>query len=159
MLQNLNARVHNCLARAEEYGQRAKIEADPELARDYLEMERGWLTLARSYQFGESLSDFIAAAPKPGGLDEELHKISTLLIQEGSLDALYDRILNAAIVLMSSDMASMQLVDPERNQLRLLAWKGFHPQSAAFWEWVHFHSGTTCGLALSAGGRVVGARH
>jgi GAF domain-containing protein len=56
---------------------------------------------------------------------------------------------------MSSDMASMELLDPERNQLRLLAWKGFHPQSAAVWEWVHFHSTTTFGLALSAGCRVV----
>ncbi len=28
-------------------------------------MERGWLTLARSYQFGESLGDFIATSPKP----------------------------------------------------------------------------------------------
>jgi len=28
---------------------------------------------------------------------------------------------------MWSDMASMQLLDPERHQLRLLAWKGFHP--------------------------------
>jgi PAS domain S-box-containing protein len=56
---------------------------------------------------------------------------------------------------MSSDMASIQLLDPERNQLRLLAWKGFHPQSAIFWEWVHLDSVCACGLALSAGCRVV----
>ena len=85
----------------------------------------------------------------------QLHEISTLLIQEGNLDALYHRILDAAMVVMSSDMASMQLLDPERKQLQLLAWKGFHPQSAAFWEWVHFHSTTTCGLASSAGCPVV----
>ena len=90
-----------------------------------------------------------------GNLDEQLHEISTLLIQEGNLDALYHRILKAATVVMSSDMASMQLLHPERNQLQLLAWKGFHPQSAAFWEWVNFHSTTTCGLALSAKCRVV----
>ena len=90
-----------------------------------------------------------------GNIDEQLHEISTLLIQEGNLDALYHRILDAAMVVMSSDMASMQLLDPERKQLRLLTWKGFHPQSAAFWERVHFHSTTTCGLASSAGCRVV----
>jgi hypothetical protein len=61
------------------------------------------------------------------GPDDALHEISTLLIQEGNLDPLYSRILDAAMRLMSSDMASMQLLDPERNQLRLLAWKGFHP--------------------------------
>jgi PAS domain S-box-containing protein len=86
---------------------------------------------------------------------EQLHKISTLLTPEGSLDSLYNRILDAAVVLMSSNMASMQLLDPERNQLRLLAWKGFHPQSASFWEWVYLDSASTCGLALSAGSRVV----
>src|SRR5215468_12402824 len=87
--------------------------------------------------------------------DDALHEISTLLIQEGNLDSLYNRILDAAMGLMSSDMASMQLLDPERNQLRLLAWKGFHPQSAIFWEWVYLDSASTCGLALSAGCRVM----
>jgi PAS domain S-box-containing protein len=49
----------------------------------------------------------------------------------------------------------MQLFDPKRNQLRLLACKGLHPQSAIFWEWVSFDSASVCGLALSAGCRVV----
>jgi PAS domain S-box-containing protein len=57
--------------------------------------------------------------------------------------------------LMSSDTASLQLLDPERNRLRLLAWKGFHPQSATFWEWVYPDSASTCGLALPSGCRVV----
>jgi PAS domain S-box-containing protein len=84
-----------------------------------------------------------------------LHEISTLLIQEGNLDSLYNRIVDAATGLMSSDMASMQLLDPQRDQLRLLSWKGFHPQSAAFWESVHFNSASTCGIALATGSRVV----
>jgi hypothetical protein len=37
---------------------------------------------------------------------------------------------------MRSDMASMQMLYSERNELRLLTWKGFHPESAAFWEWL-----------------------
>jgi PAS domain S-box-containing protein len=78
-----------------------------------------------------------------------------LLIQEGNVDSLYNRILDAAVVLMSSDMASMQSLDAEHNQLRLLAWKGFHPQSAIFWEWVYLDSASTCGLALFTGCRVV----
>jgi PAS domain S-box-containing protein len=85
----------------------------------------------------------------------QLHEISTLLIQEGNLESLYNRILDAAMNLMSSDMASMQSFDPERDQLRLLAWKRFHPQSAIFWERVHLDSACSCGLALSAGCRVV----
>jgi|SRR6516225_5560465 len=67
-----------------------------------------------------------------------LHEISTLLIQEGNLDTLYTRILDAAIGLMSADMASLQIFHPEQRELQLLAWRGFHPASAAFWERVRF---------------------
>jgi hypothetical protein len=56
----------------------------------------------------------------------QLHEIRTLLIQEDDLVSLYNRILDAAINLMSSDMASMQL-DSELSQLRFVAWKGFNP--------------------------------
>src|SRR5215813_3960551 len=84
-----------------------------------------------------------------------LQEISTLLIQEGNLDGLYERVLEAAIGLMSSDMGSMQTFHPEQNELRLLAWRGFHPESAAFWERVHADSASACGVALSAGRRVV----
>ena len=58
MLQNLSQPVRNCLQHAEECGQRAKIERDPALVRDFLDMELRWLTLARSYQFSESLEAF-----------------------------------------------------------------------------------------------------
>jgi PAS domain S-box-containing protein len=51
----------------------------------------------------------------------QLHEISTLLIQEGKLESLYDRILDAAMNLMASDMASMQSLDPEGKQLLQLA--------------------------------------
>src|SRR5262249_2674263 len=85
----------------------------------------------------------------------ELQEISTTLIREGNLDALYGRILDAAISLLSADMGSMQVLYPERNELRLLACRGFHPVSAAFWEWVRLDSASSCGLALSAGARIV----
>jgi PAS domain S-box-containing protein len=85
----------------------------------------------------------------------QLHEISTLLVQDGNLDFLHNRILDAAIAVMSSDMASLQLLDPESNNLRLLASKGFHPQSAIFWECVYLNSACTCGIALSSGSRVV----
>src|SRR5262245_7867702 len=84
-----------------------------------------------------------------------LQEISTLLIQEGNLESLHKRVLDAAINLMSADLGSMQRFYPEQRELRLLAWKGFHPYSAAFWERVHLESATTCGAALSAGHRVM----
>ena len=50
------------------------------------------------------------------GPDESLRlqEISTLLIREGNLDALYERVLDAAVGLMSADMGSMQTFYPRR---------------------------------------------
>jgi GAF domain-containing protein len=57
--------------------------------------------------------------------------------------------------LMKSDYASIQILDDGREELRLLAWKNFHPESAAYWEWIDADSGTTCGRAMATGGRIV----
>ena len=86
---------------------------------------------------------------------QRLQHISGQLIQEGDLDALYAQILDAAIAVMHSDMGSMQMLYPDKNALRLLAWKGFDPESAAFWEWVRVESGCACGVALRTGARVI----
>src|SRR5215813_8931316 len=50
------------------------------------------------------------------GKDESLRlqEISTLLIQEGNLESLYRRVLDAAINLMSADMGSLQRFYPEQ---------------------------------------------
>jgi PAS domain S-box-containing protein len=84
-----------------------------------------------------------------------LQQISTLLAQEGNLDALYQRVLDAALSLMSADIGSMQKYDPEQDQLRLLVVRGFHGESTASWERINRDSGTSCGMALAAGRRVV----
>ena len=72
-----------------------------------------------------------------------LQQISTLLIQEGDLERLYARVLDAAIELMSADMGSMQTLN-RNNELHLLVWRGFHPESAAYWQRVHLDSASTC---------------
>ena len=51
-----------------------------------------------------------------------LQSISAHLIQEDNVDALYEKIVEAACSLLRSDMASMQMLHPERNELELLAW-------------------------------------
>ena len=123
---------------------------------------------ADSYTFAESLSEFSAAmSNRRQNLDERagadaradasrrLQEISTLLIQEDNLDALYERVLDAAISLMSADMGSMQKYDPDQDQLRLLASRGFVSESVASWERVNRDSATSCGMALSVGRRVI----
>jgi DNA-binding NarL/FixJ family response regulator len=70
----------------------------------------------------------------------------------------YDEIVDAAVTLMQSDFASMQMLYPERGtggELRLLAFHGFNPQAASFWEWVRADSKSTCGYALRDAQRIV----
>ncbi|HKW52488.1 MAG TPA: ATP-binding protein [Stellaceae bacterium] len=99
----------------------------------------------------ERLAGELAAARR-------LQEISTLLIQEGDVDTLYGHIIDAAAAIMRADFASMQMLYPERGkggELRLLAFRGFDPQAATFWEWVRADSGCTCGAALRTGKRVI----
>jgi PAS domain S-box-containing protein len=58
MLQNLSEQVRLCYERATEAKERADEVLDPEAKADFLNMERRWLLLARSYEFGERLDDF-----------------------------------------------------------------------------------------------------
>lgn len=85
----------------------------------------------------------------------QLQAISSVLIREDDVAAFHNRLIAAAIALVSSDAASMQLLDHGRDALHLLAWEGFHPESAAFWEWVDLKSASTCSEALSSGERVI----
>jgi PAS domain S-box-containing protein len=86
---------------------------------------------------------------------EMLQRISTELIPEQQPDALYARLLDAAVALLRSDAGSLQMLDPGGTRLRLLASRGFAPESDAFWQRVEVGAGSTCGQALRRGTRVV----
>ena len=86
---------------------------------------------------------------------QQLQQISIQLINASDPEALYAKILDAAVVIMRSDFASMQMFYPERGELRLLAYRGFSPTAAAFWEWVGPGSRSTCGVALATGDRSI----
>jgi len=58
MLQNLSPEVIYCLEHAEDCAKRANRELNPALKRDFLDMEKRWRKLARSYQFAEQLQSF-----------------------------------------------------------------------------------------------------
>jgi len=100
---------------------------------------------------------FGTSTPQDAELDValQLQKISTALIQEGNIDVLYERVLDAAIEIMSAEFGSIQVYSPGQHELRLLAHRGFHPESAAFWEIVNVGSTTTCSIAMSSGARTV----
>jgi PAS domain S-box-containing protein len=88
-------------------------------------------------------------------ITRQLQNISTQLIHENDTQALYQKILDAAVAIMRSDFASMQMFHPERGELELLAHKGFDPTSVDFWQWVKPGIGCICGAAMSSGERAV----
>ena len=53
MLQNLSKQIRTCLGNAEECANLAKIQGDASRGRDFLDLERRWLRLARSYGYLE----------------------------------------------------------------------------------------------------------
>lgn len=85
----------------------------------------------------------------------ELQGMSTRLIQEDDVDALYDGILDAAVAIMDTDYASMQKYHEDRSELELLAHWGFSPEAAEFWKRVDPESRTTYGVALETGERAI----
>jgi len=84
-----------------------------------------------------------------------LQSISTRLISESTPESLYEQILGAAIELMASDAASVQILAADHMSLTLLSWTNLHPDSAAFWQRVEIGSGSTCGRALRDNERVL----
>ena len=65
------------------------------------------------------------------------------------------RLLDDVATLMRSEAASMQVLYAENDALLLVAWKGFHPDSAAHWQRVAVGTGSTCGVALKERQRVI----
>ena len=79
-----------------------------------------------------------------------LHRLSIELIQEDGTAGLYKKIVEAAVRIMRSQYASMQMLYPDEGttgKLRLLASSNFSPEAEKFWEWVYRHTGSSCGAA------------
>jgi PAS domain S-box-containing protein len=87
-----------------------------------------------------------------------LQSISAQLVNGQAIEALYQKIVDAAVMIMRSDFGSMQMLYPERGnggELLLLAFHGFNAQAAKFWKWVNVDSPCSCGAALRASKRVI----
>jgi PAS domain S-box-containing protein len=84
-----------------------------------------------------------------------LQSISSQLIQEDKIHTIYEQLLNAATGIMHSEMATMQMLVPEKNELLLLASKGIDPEVIKFWEWVKMGAESSCGTALERNKRII----
>ena len=87
-----------------------------------------------------------------------LQAVSAELISEHDIGAIYQKLINAAVSIMHSDFASMQMFYPERGargELRLLASHGFSEEAQQCWEWVSHETASSCGEVLRSGRRVM----
>ncbi|MYN29193.1 hybrid sensor histidine kinase/response regulator [Duganella levis] len=84
-----------------------------------------------------------------------LHEISAMLIDENSIGELYQKLVEAATVIMRSEFGSMQRYDPTKGALQLIAQHGLDEEAVAYWQWVKPGRATTCGKALEVGERVI----
>ena len=121
------------------------IVSDLTEQRHYKELECTQQALRESE---ERLASDLAAARR-------LQEISTRLIQEGDVGLLYDQILDAALAILRSDFATMQMFDQASGSLRLLAHRGFSDAFAESFGHVSTDASTTCGMAWRSGERVV----
>jgi hypothetical protein len=62
MLQKLDSEIRECYRHAAENSRRADESRDAFTRKDFLEAEKRWLCLARSYEFAEGLSNFTEPA-------------------------------------------------------------------------------------------------
>lgn len=87
-----------------------------------------------------------------------LQGLSTELIQEQPVESLYGKIVDAAVMLMRADYATMQSMYPEGDadgKLRLLVFRGFDHKAAEEFQWVPADAPTTCAVALRTKRRIV----
>ncbi|HWO42418.1 MAG TPA: ATP-binding protein [Candidatus Eisenbacteria bacterium] len=86
---------------------------------------------------------------------ERLQQVSTRLIQADDVHELFEQILDTAVAIMRSDYASIQMLDREQRELRLLVHRVFTREAAKSWERLRPVLGTICGEALRTGQRCI----
>jgi GAF domain-containing protein len=87
-----------------------------------------------------------------------LQALSVEIAHEADLEGLYEKILDAAMLIMRSDLASLQDFHPHRGpqgELRLLTSRGFSDTAASLWKWVRAESECACGVAYRRMERVI----
>jgi GAF domain-containing protein len=80
------------------------------------------------------------------------------LVHEGRTEEIFRRVTEAAMRLGRSQYASTQAIEPDGSggeHLRLLAFRGFNPRAARFWEIVTPDGKSACSICMKTGARVV----
>ncbi len=86
---------------------------------------------------------------------QRLQEISSELIREGDVNALYQRLLDAAMGIMKSDMATLQIMDEGEDAMRMLSYRGFDPDFARMFALIRPDSMAPYDVARRTGHRVI----
>jgi PAS domain S-box-containing protein len=112
----------------------------------------------RSEQEKQHLMDKITDAQKQTSSDlaamTVLQKLGTLSLQEGKLEPILIETVDAAISISGADFGNIQLLDPDTQDLKIVAYRGYPAWWLDFWSTVSKGKGT-CGTALERGERVI----
>lgn len=87
-----------------------------------------------------------------------LQELSVEMAHEVDVEALCDKLVDAALSIMRSDYASMQQFYPHlgaHGELKLLAHRNFTAEAVEFWTWVRASSASTCAVAMHRRQRVI----
>jgi PAS domain S-box-containing protein len=103
MLEKLSDQVRACHERAAEAKRKAEAASDPALKADYLAAANRWMTLAHSYEFTDSVTDFTSAVdakldPHEAARSDNEEKLQLLAsIVESTDDAVITKDVNGII--------------------------------------------------------------
>ena len=85
---------------------------------------------------------------------EKINK-SEFFLRKGAEGGLLDNLLNGAMDVMSADMGNIQLLDADKNTLRIVVHRGFEAPFLAFFSAVDGLDNSACAFALYTAQRIV----
>ena len=106
-------------------------------------------------QLGPQAAASLSAQEQELDSARRLQQISTRLILGDNVEAMYGALLDAAVGITHSEMASMQMVDEGEDGLRMLAWRGFGAEFGQIFGLNPRGARTSCSVAREQGQRVV----
>jgi len=106
------------------------------------------LTNNRASQFSKTNVPENLESTFKGNVERSPDSLKGQSVYSNSAADVYEQLLNSAMEVMQSDLASIQLYSQTSEQLKLMATRNFHPTSIDFWHTVSAASGSVCGEAL-----------
>jgi CheY-like chemotaxis protein len=121
LLQNLSDKIRLCYERAVEARERADEMLDPEAKADFLNTEKRWLQLARTYEFGDRLGDFTRESVRQAKLRQA--RLAPVLHRQARINILIvdDEPKNLTVLEAILDGRGYRLVRAESAEQALLA--------------------------------------